>query len=366
MHIAVVGGGIAGASTAYHLAKAGEKVTIIDSKAKGQATAAGAGIISPWLSKRVRIKHYFILAKAGALYYPKLLELLKEDGQTDVSYKQVGALYVSASKKRLDELEKLAYKQRIDTPEIGEIKRLSAEQAREKFPPLREDMTALYLEGAARVDGRQLLQAMLDAGEKHGVRYIQGEAELLHEGNNKVSGVRVGDETIKADAVVAAAGTWINNLLEPIGLKLPVEPQKGQIMHMHVDADTSNWPVILPKSSHYLLGFDGGKVVAGATREVGSGYDTKLTAAGMQEVVREALKVAPGLANEEVAEFRIGLRPAGPNPYPILGPVKDVQGLHLAAGFGPAGLNLAPYSGKLVAEAILGQTEGVDIAAYLL
>lgn len=66
MHIAVVGGGIAGASTAYHLAKAGKKVTIIDSKAKGQATAAGAGIISrgcpnvsgsslilPWL-KRVR------------------------------------------------------------------------------------------------------------------------------------------------------------------------------------------------------------------------------------------------------------------------------------------------------------------------
>ncbi|MFP7492792.1 FAD-dependent oxidoreductase [Terribacillus saccharophilus] len=366
MHIAVVGGGIAGASAAYHLAKAGKKVTIIDSKEKGQATAAGAGIISPWLSKRVRIQPYFILAKAGALYYPKLLELLEEDGQADIGYKQVGALYVSASKKRLDELEKLAYKQRIDTPEIGEIKRLSPEEAREKFPPLREDMTALYLEGAARVDGRQLLQALLAAGEKHGVRYVQGEASLLHEGKNKVTGVRVGDEIIEADAVVAAAGAWINKLLDPVGVELPIVPQKGQIMHMHVDADTSDWPVIMPKSSHYLLGFEGGKVVAGATREVNAGYDVKQTAAGMQEVIREALKVAPGIADEEVSEFRVGLRPAGPNPYPILGPVKDVAGLHLAAGFGPAGLNLAPYSGKLVAKAILGQTADVDIAAYLL
>ncbi|MFB1097594.1 NAD(P)/FAD-dependent oxidoreductase [Terribacillus sp. JSM ZJ617] len=365
MHIVVVGGGIAGASTAYHLARAGAEVTIVDSKAKGQATAAGAGIISPWLSKRVRIKPYFRLAKAGAIYYPELLELLKEDGQNNVSYKQVGALYVSASKKRLDELEKLAYKQRVETPEIGEIRRLSTEEARVKFPPLREDMTALFLEGAARVDGRQLLQALLDAGEARGVRYVQGEASLLHEGS-KVTGVCVDEETIEADTVVAAAGAWINKLLEPVSIKLPVEPQKGQIMHMHVNADTSNWPVILPKSSHYLLGFDGGKVVAGATREVGSGYDTKLTAAGMQEVVREALKVAPGLADEEVTEFRVGLRPAGPNPYPILGPVKNVDGLHLAAGFGPAGLNLAPYSGKLVAEVILGRTQDLDITPYLL
>ncbi len=58
-------------------------------------------------------------------------------------------------------------------------------------------------------------------------------------------------------------------------------------MHMQVDADTSNWPVILPKSSHYLLGFDDGKVVAGATREVVMGRPYKQTAAGMQEVLRK-------------------------------------------------------------------------------
>ena len=61
-------------------------------------------------------------------------------------------------------------------------------------------------------------------------------------------------------------------------------------MHLHVDTDTSGWPVVQRlSSSHYLLAFDGGRIVAGATREFGSGFDTRVTAFGIEEVLRNAL-----------------------------------------------------------------------------
>ena len=68
--------------------------------------------------------------------------------------------------------------------------------------------------------------------------------------------------------------------------------------------------MILPPGSHYLLAFDESVVVAGATRESGSGFDYRVTAAGQMEVLTEALRVAPGLATATIIETRVGFRPA--------------------------------------------------------
>ena len=109
--------------------------------------------------------------------------------------------------------------------------------------------------------------------------------------------MRAGGERIEADAVVVAAGAWAPALLAPVGVPLAVEPQRGQITHLHLDGvDTAAWPVVLPPGSHYLIAFEGGRVVAGATRERGAGFDHRVTAAGQAEVLNQALAVAPGLA----------------------------------------------------------------------
>ena len=82
-------------------------------------------------------------------------------------------------------------------------------------------------------------------------------------------------ELIHSDAVVAATGAWTGSFLQSAGLAVPVEAQRGQIMHISLgEVDTSRWPVVLPGASgHYLLAFDDGRIVAGATRETGSGLD---------------------------------------------------------------------------------------------
>jgi D-amino-acid dehydrogenase len=105
-------------------------------------------------------------------------------------------------------------------------------------------------------------------------------------------------------------------------------------------------------------------VVVGATREVGSGFRPYTTAAGVREVLDEALRVAPGLAAAEIRDIRVGLRPYSADTMPVLGPVPGLGGIFLATGHGPTGLTLGPYSGKVIAEVILGTQPTVDISAF--
>lgn len=358
----VIGSGVVGASAAYQLAKNKVEVFLIDKEHKGNATAAGAGIVSPWLSTRG--DDWYEIAKRGARFYPTLISDLEADGETNVGYKKVGSLYVSKDETELVEMENELYRKRKDAPEVEDIIKLSPEKARELFPPLHEELGAVFVSGAARVDGRLLRNALKKAATKHGATLIHGEAELIHD-NNKVTGVKVNGEVIVADQVIVAAGAWAPDLLAPLGIQLQVEPQRGQIAHIELpDVDTSNWPVVSPRSSHYMLAFDDSRIVAGATREAGSGFDYRLTASGVQEVLSEALSVAPGLSEGTLQEVRIGFRPMGSDISPIIGKVHDIEGIVLANGLGPSGLTMGPFVGKLAAMLAVGEEVDFSLEPY--
>ncbi len=99
MRVAVVGAGVLGASTAFHLALAGAEVVIVDQAHPGQATSAGAGIICPWASEGVD-DDWHKIARAGARCYPALIALLADHGESEVGYRRVGALAVSSDPSR--------------------------------------------------------------------------------------------------------------------------------------------------------------------------------------------------------------------------------------------------------------------------
>jgi len=138
--------------------------------------------------------------------------------------------------------------------------------------------------------------------------------------------------------------------------------QWQQFVHLRLPGqDTSAWPVILPPGSHYLLAFDDGRIVAGATRETGAGFDYRITAAGQAEVLAEALHVAPGLATATIIETRVGFRPVGLSIRPLLG---HAHGLLIGNGLGAAGLTIGPLAGRLLAEAALGREPALDLAPF--
>lgn len=354
MKVVVIGGGILGASTAYHLVREGCDVVLVDRADEGRATAAGAGIVCPWGSANEDPASYALLG-GGARYYSQLVAMLAEEGETDLGYARVGGLYVTAGPGDLDAVERRARARAVAAPEAGSIERLGPADARALFPPLRPDQPALFVSGGARVDGRRLAAALQRAAGKRGVRLVNGSAELVVKGN-RAAGVRVDGELIGADAVVVAAGAWAPTILEPIGVRLAVAPQRGQIVHLRLPGtDTARWPVLMPLNSYYLLAFEDARVVIGATREVGSGFDYRLTAAGVAEVLNAGLAVAPGLAAWTVHEIRIGFRPVAHDNRPKLGRVPGFDNLLVGNGLGPSGLTMGPYSGALLANAALGK-----------
>lgn len=365
MKVIVIGAGIVGASAAYHLARKGADVTVVDRTHEGQATPAGAGIVCPWISSLTEDdpKRYHI-GKAGAIYYLSLIRMLEEDGVQNTGYGLVGALAIGKNDEELASIEEQVRRRKSETPEVGEIRRLSDREAKALFPPLKEGVAGVYISGAARVDGALFRDALKRGAEKHGARFLSGEAGLMIEGE-KVTGVRVGDEALAGEAVVFAGGTWAKELFEPFGINLEIEPERGQIARLVLPGeDTSSWPMIHPLDGHYIVPFEGSRIVVGATREEDAGFDYRMTAGGVKEILDEAISVAPDLADSTFEEIRVGFRPVGKDKLPLVGEIPSLKGLIVATGLGSLGLTTGPFVGSLAAGLALGEEVEFDLLPY--
>ncbi|MBB6454922.1 D-amino-acid dehydrogenase [Salirhabdus euzebyi] len=361
--VIVIGGGILGASTAYHLAKAGEDVTIVDRFDKGQATDAAAGIVCPWLSQR-RNKAWYELVKGGAKYYPTLIKQLEADGEMDTGYKQVGAICLHTEKDKLEKMAERARKRRKDAPEIGDIMILSPEETKKLFPPLAEEYGSVFVSGGARVNGRKVRNALLNGARKNGATFIKGDAKLIHNGY-KINGVQVKEERLRADQVIDTGGAWSKQLYEPLDLFFPVSPQKAQIVHLEVfNKSTGNWPVVMPPNNQYILSFEDDRVVVGATHEDDVGFDHRVTAGGINEILEKAMGVAPGLSESTLLETRVGFRPFTPGFLPIFGPLPGYEGIFVANGLGASGLTSGPYLGAELTKLVLGRETELTLKNY--
>ncbi|WP_079525270.1 NAD(P)/FAD-dependent oxidoreductase [Halobacillus hunanensis] len=349
----VIGSGILGASTAYHLAKAGAEVTVVDRKDTGQATDAAAGIICPWLTKR-KNKAWYRLAKAGAKYYPALVEKLKADGEQETGYKRVGALRLHTEEEKLDEMMERALERREDAPEMGEITRLSPSETQTMYPPVAEEYGAVHMSGAARVDGRALRDALVNAAKRKGAVFLKGNASLIVK-DQQITGVKTEEEQLEADQVIVAAGAWAKEIIEPLGVNFLVHPQKAQIVHLELPAtETGDWPVVMPPTNKYLLSFDQGRVIVGATHETKEKFDSRITAGGIHEIFTKVLAVAPGLARSTMLEARVGFRPFTPDSLPVFGEIPNFEGILVANGLGASGLTTGPFIGAELARIALG------------
>jgi D-amino-acid dehydrogenase len=359
----VVGAGILGSSTAYHLAKSGANVTLVDRHDHGQATDAAAGIVCPWLSQR-RNKAWYQLVKGGARYYPTLIKQLEADGEAETGYKRVGAISLHTDKDKLEKMAERARKRREDAPEIGEITILSSVETKKLFPPLSEEYGSVYVSGGARVNGRALRNALVNAAIKNGATLLHGDASLIFH-DHRVTGIKLKQKTILADQVIVTGGVWARELLHPLGVNFLVSPQKAQIVHLEMtNMETSQWPVVMPPNNQYILTFEDGRVVIGATHEDDAGLDYRVTAGGLNEILGKAIAVAPGLENGTMLETRVGFRPFTPGFLPVIGALPNYEGLLLANGLGASGLTSGPYLGLELAKLALGEKIEIDLSLY--
>lgn len=356
--IVVIGGGIVGASVAYHAARTGKTVTVIDRSDAGYATAAGAGIVTPGIGDASADPYDRLVAHAVS-HYPRLVAQLAADGEEETGYERAGGLLIATNRAEAEAL----HLQSAEVSRHRGISLVDGQRARTLFPALGAIPAAIYQEDVARVDGRLMRGALQDAANRHGAVFQSGVADLRRDGGRIA--VAIDGRTIPADSVVLAAGAWSAPLGEALGVALPIFPQRGQIAHLELpDQDTSRWPVIMTMQHHYLLTFPRNRVVVGATRENDTGFDYRLTAGGVHQVLGQALQVAPGLHGATLREMRIGFRPVTPDGLPVLGRIPGLANGFIATGHGPNGLTLGPSAGALIVDLIRGEVDEDELAPF--
>src|SRR4051794_13052028 len=352
--VAVVGGGIVGMAAAYQAACHGLEVTVHEAGLDGQATAAGAGIVAP---SSFDSPELVPLVRAAAEFSGVLRERLAADGEPDTGYEVTGGLHVAfddGELARLDQvLETAVSRQNDGFPGVGDAELVDGDAARRLFPALSLDVVAaVHVPGSGRMDGRRLRAALERAAVRRGGRTAPA-ATLERDGDAVV--IRCGGVITRPDAVILAAGGWSGALAEAAGVELPLHRQRGQIVHLGLPGvATRAWPIILGFFSHYLITFPDNRVVAGATHEDEAGDDARVTAHGVREVLNDALRLAPGLADAVLLEARAGFRPCLPDDLPAIGAAPGTSNLFVATGHGSYGLQLGPHSGAVAADLAAG------------
>ncbi len=360
MKIAVIGGGIVGATTSFYLAQAGDDVTLFDYKI-GQATSAAAGIISPWLSQR-RNQDWYQLARAGAKFYPTLMTDLNVPLESNI-YQQVGTILFKNNQSLLDKLYKIALKRREEAPEIGEISLLTPTEIQTKFPVLTPNMNGLFVSGGARVDGRQLIDQLVRSFKLLGGDYHE---TLVSDLRPLQSGwlVKTNGMTEEYDKIVLATGAWLPNLLHPLGFSVDVRGQKGQLVEVNIDADTDKWPVVMPQGESDIIPFANGKILIGATHENEQFYDLTVDTQIVTDMVASIKELSPELANSEHLNVRVGTRAYTSDFLPFFGEIAELPGLFVASGLGSSGLTTGPIIGHTMASLLHNEETELKVNRY--
>lgn len=344
----IIGAGILGASTAYHLAKQGAPVLLVDKFDQGEATRSGAGIISPWLSQKKNEELYQIINN-GAHYYPQIIQELANDGITKTSYNQVGSLHLHKSDDKLDKMVADVQERRQQAPEVGEVTKLTSSEVESSVSIMSDRMGAVHISGGGRVNGDLMKKALIQGSIKHGASVIQGEAQL-----NDETTVKVNQHKYQAEKIIVTNGAWASQLLKHVGIDFKVSSQKTQVLHLEVrDDDPSQWPAIMLPNNKYIVGFDNHSVFVGSAHEDNTDFDASSSASGVYEILKTAFKFAPGLEKAKFIESRVGFRPMLPNKTPYIGSLPGHPKIMIANGLGASGITSGPYLGKEVARLVL-------------
>jgi glycine oxidase len=355
--IAVIGAGVVGLACAWRLAAGGADVVVVDAgAARPAATRVAAGMIAPSGEASWGEEGLLAAALESARLWPGWAEELSAAAGLEVPYRRCGSLHVALDRDEAAELRRRAELHvRLGLP----TRAVMPSEARRLEPGLATSVAAaIEAPEEAEIDPRALLAALGAAAEAAGVRRIEAPAERCEPGSGRVELAAGG--VVEAGRVVVATGAWAGEGLLPDGLRPPVRPVKGEILRLRGPASALPCERIVVGERFYVVPRENGEVVVGAT-VAELGFDLRVTAGGVHELLREAYRALPELAELELVESAAGLRPGTPDNAPIVGEL--APGLLFAGGLYRNGILLAPLIGETVAALAAGTPPPAEAAA---
>jgi glycine oxidase len=352
----VVGAGAIGLSCAWRIARRGAEVLVVDThEPPAAATRVAAGMLAPVGELAFGEPELLEMTLAAARLYPDFVTELEAASGVATGYARRGALHIALDRDEAAQLRRVHDLQRS----LGlEAHWLSPRACRELEPALAPSFNGgVHAPDEAVVDPRALSAALEAALEAEGVEVRTGAegglgteiAGALFE-DERLTGLRTAaGEELRAGAVVLAAGAWSGQVeWLPPAARPPVRPVKGQILELRSREGAAPCERILASERVYMVPREDGRLIVGATVEE-QGFDTTVTAGGVHELLREAYRLLPDIAEMEIVATMAGLRPGTPDNLPLVGP-GAIEGLILATGHYRNGILLAPLTAEAVAE----------------
>lgn len=373
-NIIIIGGGVIGLGIGWQLAKASTSVTIYERALAGRAASwAAAGMLAPLAEAHSEEPELLKLGCQSLARYPQWVRELEADAQMSIGYRVEGTLIVGLEPDDTYQLRHLYTAQQ----QLGlDVQWLTGREAGEMEPALSPRVTtAIHCASDHQVDNRLMVNALQRAYHAYGgVLRENSTVERISLKNGVVTGVHTQTGFQAADIVVLSAGCWSAQIEGvPDAIRPPVRPVKGQMLALQMETGISIKTVIRTlraryPMSVYLVPRSDGRLIVGATSEE-MGFDTRLTAGGVFELLRGAWEAVPGVYELPILETWAGLRPGSRDNAPILGAIHgnlSVENLILATGHYRNGILLTPITAYEIAKLILTGQPSETIAPFQL
>ena len=345
--VVVAGGGVIGLAVAWRAALAGLSVALVDDAPGSGASRAAAGMLAPVTEAAYGEQQLLALSRASLERWPSFAAELQEASGCPVPLSTAGTLLVGVDADDLVAIGELHAYQR----ELGlAADRLTPRECRRREPSLSTRIRGgLVVPGDHSVDPRALHAALVAAAAAAGVHTVPARAAALVVQAGRACGLELTDGTqLPADTVVLALGADSSRLPGVPAGAVPVRPVKGQILRLRgapVLAGTVR--ALVRGRAVYLVPYGVGWLAVGATVEE-LGYDARVTAGAVLDLLRDAAEVVPASTELELVETLARFRPGTPDNAPLLGPCV-LPGLVLATGHHRNGVLLTPVTADVTA-----------------
>jgi len=357
--VVVIGGGIMGASTAYHLARRGcTNVVVLES---GEmfglgSTGLNAGGIRYQFATKVNVE----LSKVSI----GMMERFAHEMGQEVGLRRCGYLFMLDREADLAQFRaNVALQNSLDVPS----RVVSAAEIAELAPEV--DVSGIIggtwcpLDGL--VDPNGLLQGYVSNARRLGATLLTGTPAIgIDVIDGSVRRVVTKAGSIETPAVVIAAGPWSAQIGAMAGIDLPIQPIRRQIaVTGAIPGLRADFPFVIDFSRSLYFHREGNGILTGmSNRDEPAGFDTRVDPDWRLHHVENAMQRLPLLADAEIVAEWAGLYEVTPDDQPILGRIPHVNGLLACAGFSGHGLMHGPAAGMLMAEEILdGRAKTIDI-----
>lgn len=343
----IAGGGVIGLSIARELKKRGvRRITVVESGVCGRSSSwAAAGMLGPQAEADEANLFLRSCLDAKALYPDFSSELHDETG-IDIELDRAGTLSVAFSREDSVKLhERFEWQRAEGLP----VELLSATEIRRAEPFVSTDVReGLFFAGDWQVDNRKLCSALRKFCEDNEITILENTpvTNVLSD-NGRVTGIGTSGGSISSGEVILAAGAWTSQIL-PSGSKVRVniEPVRGQMIALQTAKRL--FEHVVHSSRGYIVPRSSGRILAGSTTEK-AGFDNSTTEAVGSALFNMACEISPSFVNLEIADHWSGLRPRTADGLPVIGRIKDLDGLYLAAGHYRNGILLAPLTARMAA-----------------